>query len=600
MEPLNEDEFETVLGNTESYNIYKKFDEENNLDVYTNYCAEFKTSNELNHYNDGNYCVKIAKNLDKLYKLDNAESYLSSCLHYKYWIYSKMLKLFNSGNNNVGYAMKYFLNLQKHISKKLEKYFCLYDFYRFDLDELNELNEEKYLYEYFKHYSSINNKITSIDKEKDTYVKYLKYIDKIYQKHKNDYCCDYYGSTGNCYHYFKCDENYNPNYLLCKVNNDKELSNCIPKDAILSENGSQGKDSGIINPLYFSCKEIKSEEGVPFLSCFVLRTTSKDSKRVRHDKTHQSIKLTNGYMSQAIRSIQNFECVENDDNHNINFRSFKCTPKNGTQQHNTGLDLKVDKLHPSRKEDQFEKKRPSFSESSKIDLRWTIDESILGCPANSSEKLRHKLCEYISELKRKGEIKNHTKTQIKKPIDSIPKQGNTSKKYTVSIDLEKLSCDPKDSDFCKNLKKSLLSKIKEEKKKGDNQDSGNWILFDGNTGTASVSESTPIITPNVLEQNYSIFSNFIFRVGIVVTMVIGTIFIFFLYYKVGINTFKKHKYIIHVFTGFGRWFDKIVLKKKNAKANFYYNANEGIPAYTPEYMYYNSKNKRSRISYTPA
>ncbi|GAW84021.1 variable surface protein [Plasmodium gonderi] len=590
MGSLSEEAYKIVLGNTESYNIYNEFDAVDSSTKYTNYCNDFKKLYKLNDESNGNYCVKIAKNLEKLHESSNTSNLRDSCLHYKHWIYSRILNLVNSENNEITHVINYFLELQKYISEKLKNYRCFYHFHGNDLEYLKQLNEEKYLYEYFKYYYIIYNKITPHIVEKDNYIIYLSYIDQIYKKHKNSYCCTYYGLNDYCAHYFTCDERYDPNNLLCKINNDNTSSDCKPKGPVSSEKGSKGENSGNINfeeikPFYFSCKEIKSEKGVPFLSCFVLRTDYKDTKKGNQAKINQPIDLSVGYISKAIEKIKYSSCVKNNKNPKNEHSAYTCIPKSDIQNQDKRDHIYTGERDSFQRDGEFEESTSSSSKPSNIDIRWMINESILECPANSSDKLRQQLCEYISVLKEKGDIQNHTKTENNKPFDLTHQPVHTSKEIKATINLNNFKCDSVNQDFCENLKKSFLSEIKEEVKTENHHDTRNNTSFQGSNETEGISESTLIITPNVLEQNYSIFKIFIFRVCIVVTIVIGTIFIFFIYYK---------------FTGFGRWFDKIVLKKKNSKANFYYNENKRMPEYTPEYMYYSSKNKRTRISYTPA
>ncbi|SCO73848.1 VIR protein [Plasmodium vivax] len=455
--PLSEEELKSVLGSTISYQIYKKFDEADNSNNYNDHCSDLESIKKLGNENITSDCKQIAKNLDTLDKLDKEVNYQDRCLHYRYWIYNKIFKLVNPGNNKVEEAIKYFLELHKHVSKKLKNYSCPFDFYRINLHELKEFNEEKYLYEYFKYYHIIEDNIPSDDAGKEKYKKYLTYIKEIYEKHKDGYCCDDYGLIGNCYHYFICDRDYNPNKLLCKLKDGKHGSNCDLEN--LSESEKKRRDSENSNfkelkPYYFSCKEIKSEKGDPFLSCFVLRKGPRYYDQVTKKVSPESIDTNRGYITKAIKKIENGKCSEIPDNKNNNrFTNFKCPSTQDPKQRVKESGVKVEQ-EPRKQDVQLEDTRSSSQEDSKLDFRWVIDENVLGCSKNPSDNLRRKLCQYISDMQRKGEI---GKQQLPQVTQQDVKMPLPSEHLEVSTLSSNFSCDPKGSEFCKDFVKSFTS-----------------------------------------------------------------------------------------------------------------------------------------------
>ncbi|GAB69594.1 hypothetical protein PCYB_003430 [Plasmodium cynomolgi strain B] len=136
MSSLTEAELNSILGNTTSYQIYKKFDAENNLDENFIHCTEFISSNNTKNEKDEITCKKIAKNLKGLSELASTVKYRDKCLHYKYWIYDQIWKEFNIEGNNVGPVINKFLYIQTSVTKSLKLYSCLYNFYGRDLTEL--------------------------------------------------------------------------------------------------------------------------------------------------------------------------------------------------------------------------------------------------------------------------------------------------------------------------------------------------------------------------------------------------------------------------------------------------------------------------------
>ncbi|KMZ79447.1 variable surface protein Vir12 [Plasmodium vivax India VII] len=456
---LSDDDLKSVLGNTISYKIYEKFDKTDDSDKYKSDCSGLESTLKLDNEDTTSNCKKIARNLHTLDELAKEVKYRDRCLHYKYWIYNEILKLVNSKGKKVEEVINYFLELQKHVSKKLGKYRCLFDFYRINLHELNEFNEEKYLYEYFKHYHIIKDNIPSDDAGKEKYKKYLTYIKEIYEKHKDGYCCDDYGLIDNCYHYFICDRDYNPNKLLCKLEGDKHGPNCDLETKDLLESKKQSGDpedlkSKEIEPYYFSCKEIKIEKDVPFLSCFVLRKGPRYADQVTKKASPESIDTTEGYTKRAIKKIESGKCSEKlNTTNNNNVANFNCTSTSDHQLSVKESDVKVEE-ESSKQDVQLEDTASSSQEGSKLDFRWMIDEKVLGCSNNPSDKIRYRLCQYISDMQRKGEI---GKQQLPQVTQQDVKMPLPSEHLEVSTLSSNFSCDPKGSEFCKDFVKSFTS-----------------------------------------------------------------------------------------------------------------------------------------------
>ncbi|KMZ83310.1 hypothetical protein PVBG_06373 [Plasmodium vivax Brazil I] len=80
--------------------------------------------------------------------------------------------------------------------------------------KFSECREMKHLYEYFKDYETIKNKINCDQRKNDEYFKYLKYISSIYNKHKDEEGCCSWGANMCPYYFLQCDEAYDPRKLV--------------------------------------------------------------------------------------------------------------------------------------------------------------------------------------------------------------------------------------------------------------------------------------------------------------------------------------------------------------------------------------------------
>ncbi|CAG9478293.1 unnamed protein product [Plasmodium vivax] len=591
---LSDDDLKSVLGNTISYKIYEKFDKADSSTKYNKYCSDLKLIQKLgNEDTNKSDCKKIARNLDTLHELAKEVNYQDRCLHYRYWIYNKIFKLVNPGNNKVEEAIKYFLELHKHVSKKLKNYSCPFDFYRINLHELKEFNEEKYLYEYFKYYHIIEDKITSDDTGKEKYKKYLTYIKEIYEKHKDGYCCDDYGLIDNCYHYFICDRDYNPNKLLCKLEGDKHGPNCDLETKDLLESKKQSGDpedlkSKEIEPYYFSCKEIKIEKDVPFLSCFVLRKGPRYADQVTKKASPESIDTTEGYTKRAIKKIESGKCSEKlNTTNNNNVTNFNCTSTSDHQPSVKESGVKVEE-ESSKQDVQLEDTASSSQEGSKLDFRWMIDEKVLGCSNNPSDKIRYRLCKHLSDMRSRGEI---GKLQLPQVTQQDVKMSLPSQPLKASTQSNDFSCYPKGSEICKNFVKSFTSYSTEgiPSMESDHSKKSMSLQMDAENIDVTENEYNALpdsldYAPEILEQTDSILNNRKFRMSVVASLIIGTLITFFIYYK---------------FTGLGRWISTKIFGKKKINANLHNNVGEEFIRNPPEPMYINSKKKRARISYAP-
>ncbi|SBT56954.1 PIR Superfamily Protein [Plasmodium ovale wallikeri] len=221
--------YNDILGNTPSYKLYKEFDKDGNDAELNKYCEKF--FNQEKTYKDMRVtiCKKILNNFKNLYTIDSTLTSGERCLHYKNWVYQEIWKIFSSKSDykHLEDIIDKFLKIQNEKNKynSDKKYVCHYYFIFKDFTELNAKKEEKDLGDYFKYHSTIEQNVSNKNNEVK-YMTYLTYINKLYKRHIEDWnCCD--ASSGVhplCRHYFRCEEEYHPNYLMSILLGKKDES----------------------------------------------------------------------------------------------------------------------------------------------------------------------------------------------------------------------------------------------------------------------------------------------------------------------------------------------------------------------------------------
>ncbi|SCA60104.1 Plasmodium vivax Vir protein, putative [Plasmodium vivax] len=151
--------------------------------------------------------------------------------------------------------------------KKPAKFVKYYDFSKYEPCFFNydctfsECREMKHLFEYFKNYDEINEKIDCKKRQKDKYYKYLTYISYLYNKHKNEKGCCSWGAEICPDYFLSCDEFYNPNKIVSAIESrNVETCNQIKNPTV----PNIPEETTIINPedennmyiKYFTCSYI--------------------------------------------------------------------------------------------------------------------------------------------------------------------------------------------------------------------------------------------------------------------------------------------------------------------------------------------------------
>lgn len=139
----------------------------------------------------------------------------ANCLLLKYWLFNKIREL--SDNELKDKKLDTFIhtihNLQFEIYKKQDNlFFCFNDIYEY----LDNWEEEKYLYEYFKNVPKIESFNKTNETDCEAYKKYINHVKTYYDKKKEkELCCT--NNYFKCSDYFNCDPKYHPDKILNKI-----------------------------------------------------------------------------------------------------------------------------------------------------------------------------------------------------------------------------------------------------------------------------------------------------------------------------------------------------------------------------------------------
>ncbi|SBS98790.1 PIR Superfamily Protein [Plasmodium malariae] len=269
METLTKEELNKILEKSPSSIIYNDLNANISETHYDSFCKDFKVNNNVN----GTYmlCKQIARNAEYLSKRINAAGYNRHCLHYKYWIYEKIKnilgdKLAEQDRKNL---LGKIFQLQKCINETYNSYYCQYNLGNNTSDEFNKKLEEKYLHDYFHNFDSIRTCDACNRVSFNKYKVYLQNIVTLYEKHKNNNCCDNPWWT-ECPDYFlSCSDEFDPNKILSLLNSNKE-NNCnilktLEKPSVFMNtfsSGSYHRDS-IDSDYFLRCTYIKGEKYEP-------------------------------------------------------------------------------------------------------------------------------------------------------------------------------------------------------------------------------------------------------------------------------------------------------------------------------------------------
>ncbi|CAG9480261.1 unnamed protein product [Plasmodium vivax] len=277
---IKDETYDNILKVSYSYSIYDNLNKEDTKEDYKDICDKIKpVDNSSVDTGSKTLCKKIIKNLKNIKNLKDGE-HNERCMHYRYWIYHEVKKLFKneSDHKHVNDVLTNFSDIESKINQKIEHYGCRYFFLHKNIEELKDKMEEKYLYDYFKNHASIKTKETCERVKSNEYKKYLNYIKDLFIKHTQDKCCFY----GDCPSYINCDDMYNPDKLIAKLasGTNESCDNLEKGDTSLkpgkeATSGSSNENDKI--PFYFmNCKF--HEKGI-YTGCSLVKTQLEDTSK---------------------------------------------------------------------------------------------------------------------------------------------------------------------------------------------------------------------------------------------------------------------------------------------------------------------------------
>ncbi|KAI4839603.1 hypothetical protein MKS88_002160 [Plasmodium brasilianum] len=287
MSTSGDSSWENILEGSPSHHIYKELNNNVEGTSYDSYCSAFNHSKDNTDNANYNLCKKIARNADKLSNYFNTIEYITQCAHYKYWTYHNIKKNLGDITNDekAKPITDKFLIAQNQIKENFNTYNCQYDFKTDIVQRLNDMVEEKYLYDYFENFDIIKTQETCKNVKFQNYKKYLNHVITLYNKHKtqNECCIDSFWSY--CDDYFKCNEEFDPNKLLSTLesNSSKKCDNLIKAQKPLTSGNTSHTGNSLTDITdsiyYFKCNnfeidkitDTKQEGGK--LKCHMFRTS---------------------------------------------------------------------------------------------------------------------------------------------------------------------------------------------------------------------------------------------------------------------------------------------------------------------------------------
>ncbi|SBT86779.1 PIR protein [Plasmodium malariae] len=531
---MDEEVYNEILAAIPSNKIYEEFksevDEENNeisCDIFNSIKSKYKDK-----------CVKLCKNVARnfkyLYERGKPENYDYRCSHYKFWVYKEIEKMFekNSAGDDVKDVITQFLNLQTSLTGTYGLYNCNYIFLKKNLEELDNKNKEKYLYEYFTNYDSIKSKDICIKVDVKKYKKYINFISSLY-KNKKENCC--WNEKSVCPHYFlKCGEEFNPSKLLSVLESDNgdscnRLESFKETISIKKKLDSNILERAFLNSILLTDCPINNNSTI--LRCGFIRASSVRSSSGNAVENNEQ--RTNAVSSSSgIRMIK------------ANADSSKVLSERIIKQFATSV--------------SEEKHKMSSVENPGNEFRWNFAKGTLNCPPKRPEEDKYGMCEYIEELVEDGFFE---KTEDSKGYKY--KRGPLwNHKYLVNVARNKRQ---------EKLRKSTPLKLNY---------SGRLQAIIHNKGEVSYASKSKGKAVPEKDIEYNVLRNTFSRISIVGALVLGIIFVFFLYFK---------------FTPFGSYVGKIKKRKKRYRTNLAQLNRQRIPRRFIKRTYRNSDRRRFSV-----
>ncbi|KMZ94679.1 variable surface protein Vir12 [Plasmodium vivax Mauritania I] len=198
-----------------------------------------------------------------------------NCLLLKYWLFNKIKKLSDNElkGKNLDTLIQTIHNLQFEIYKKQDnRFFCFNDIYEY----LDNWEEEKYLYEYFKNVPKIESFNKTNETDCEAYKKYINHVKTYYDKKKEkELCCT--NNYFKCSDYFNCDPKYHPDKILNKINVTDTAAKGASVSGLTSDSiSTEETPKTRIENHRCIVRRDPNDPHLAYLSCFNVPTVYKD------------------------------------------------------------------------------------------------------------------------------------------------------------------------------------------------------------------------------------------------------------------------------------------------------------------------------------
>lgn len=359
------------------------------------------------------------------------------------------------------------------------------------------------MYDYFQNYSSIKTNSTCNSVELKTYKNYLHEIFLLYDKYKNEKQCCQNKWWNNCIQYFSCHDDYNPKNLLNSLSSSTTESCDNIKEDNKSLNPAKQKNSqipedDIMNTFrYARCKNITKD----MMTCNILPINFKSPKNIYKpfyvanctDETCKSISYIHLPLEKIKKILNLVTTSKEKPTEEITTQRKPITQSNGGTM--IGRKSNTDK-YVFKFERRIEEKDATITvKKTKPSIKWMFGKGELNCTDDKQSQYKNELCKYVKNIE---ESQRKLKEQYKE--SSI--LGDIMSKFSKTIPHV-------------NGDGSIIHSIP-----GENTDPEGFNSPDSDDYNIDMSED---------ENN--IFYNIFVRIGLVAFLTLGSIFLFFAYYK---------------------------------------------------------------------
>ncbi|KMZ87225.1 hypothetical protein PVBG_04010 [Plasmodium vivax Brazil I] len=431
-------QYDEILKDLPSFQIYEELGKDVEENKYESiHCNKLSISD--NNDSIKKFCKKLLRNLTELPELDQMKkkSQIDRCLYLNFWIHDELSKIYKNTEEKIFDVPEVakFLDVDIEINKDLIKkdlntnknklmeqinngtppqdpdmFVKNYDFSKYNPCFFNyncrfsECREMKHLYEYFKDYKTIKEKINCYQGKNDKYFKYLTYISSLYNKHKDEEGCCPWGAN-MCPNYFlKCDEAYDPRKLVeaLESGNSTECSR-IKKSAGDIKTEAKSVEDKLRNSMY-----------IKYMTCSYIPGSHFNKKGLICQQQSQRPHINNKFLSRysSYNPPINISTPISK-NITVNGKPMNVVLISNPKASITEEDLsKSETVHLSKSKSGYYS--ALFPEVTEKVRAYYLEEAETACPKGQSVK---DMSEYCRKSKQYNDIINGAKLQPEKRIE---------------------------------------------------------------------------------------------------------------------------------------------------------------------------------------